>query len=89
MNVHYQTRYPSLHKGMVEICGIPNFSLVFFHVGNYHTDTAGCPLTGSYYQLLEGDYRVLHSADAYKRAYPLLAEAAIVGEQLAVSSYEL
>ena len=46
----------------------------FFHTGNYHTDTAGCLLTGSYYQLVKGDYRVLHSAHAYKRVYPLLVE---------------
>jgi hypothetical protein len=30
-------------------------------------DTRGCLLTGSYYQLINDDYRVLHSADAYKR----------------------
>lgn len=72
MNVHYQGRYPKLHRGMVEIAGIPNFSLVFIHIGNYHTDTRGCPLTGSYWQLIDGDYRVLHSAAAYKHVYPLL-----------------
>jgi len=45
---------------------------VFFHIGNYHTDTRGCLLTGSYYQLINDDYRVLHSADAYKRVYAAL-----------------
>ncbi|MFC3197619.1 DUF5675 family protein [Parapedobacter deserti] len=72
MNRSYSSRYAAMHRGMVEVRGIPNFSLVFFHVGNYHTDTAGCLLTGSYWQLLDGDYRVLHSAAAYKHAYPLL-----------------
>ena len=86
MNAQYRTRYPKLHKGMVEIKGIPNFSLVFFHIGNYHQDTQGCPLTGSYYQLIDGDYRVLHSADAYKRVYPLLAEAAAKEENLFIES---
>jgi len=89
MNAKYQSRYASMHQGMVEIRGIPNFNLVFFHIGNYHQDTRGCPLLGSYYQLINGDYRVLHSADAYKRVYPLLAEAAAVGERLVVMSYEL
>ncbi|MFC7524206.1 DUF5675 family protein [Parapedobacter sp. GCM10030251] len=74
MNVHYGNRYASLHRGMVEVRGIPNFSLVFIHIGNYHTDTAGCLLTGSYWQLIDGDYRVLHSAAAYKYVYPLLME---------------
>lgn len=72
MNVHYQGRYPRLHRGMVEITGIPDFSLVFIHIGNYHTDTRGCPLTGSYWQLIDGDYRVIHSAVAYKQVYPML-----------------
>ncbi|SEL88801.1 DUF5675 family protein [Parapedobacter koreensis] len=74
MNARYSSRYASMHRGMVEVRGIPNFSLVFFHIGNYHTDTAGCLLTGSYWQLIDGDYRVLHSAAAYKLVYPLLVE---------------
>ncbi len=75
MNAKYAPRYPKLHRGMIEITGIPDFSLVFIHIGNTHLDTAGCPLTGSYWQLLDGDYRVLHSAAAYKQAYAsLLAE---------------
>lgn len=72
MNTAYGTRYRGRHRGMVEVRGIPNFNLVFFHIGNYHTDTAGCLLMGSYWQLLKGDYRVLHSAAAYQFVYPLL-----------------
>lgn len=72
MNAKYAGRYNRMHEGMVEVRGIPGFSLVFFHIGNYHTDTAGCLLTGSYWQLIDGDYRVLHSAGAYKHVYPLL-----------------
>lgn len=74
MNTQYGVKYPKLHRGMLEITGIPDFSLVFIHVGNYHTQTAGCPLTGSYWQRLDGDYQVLHSAAAYKYVYPLLVE---------------
>lgn len=74
MNTRYSSRYAAMHRGMVEVRGIPDFSLVFFHIGNYHTDTAGCLLTGSYWQLIDGDYRVLHSAAAYKYAYPRLVE---------------
>ncbi|MBK1439704.1 hypothetical protein JHJ32_06900 [Parapedobacter sp. ISTM3] len=72
MNARYAPKYPKLHRGMVEITEIPNYQLVFIHIGNYHTQTAGCPLTGSYWQLLDGDYQVLHSAAAYKYVYPLL-----------------
>ncbi len=69
MNATYAPRYGDLHRGMMEISGIPNFQLVFIHIGNYHTQTRGCPLTGSYYQLVKGDYHVLHSAVAYRKAY--------------------
>jgi hypothetical protein len=86
MNAKYKSRYPHMHQGMVEIRGIPNFTLVFFHIGNYHTDTRGCLLTGSYYQLIKDDYRVLHSADAYKKVYPLLVHAAEKGRSLIVES---
>ncbi|SFC19055.1 hypothetical protein SAMN05421747_1066 [Parapedobacter composti] len=75
MNARYSVRYPKVHRGMVEITGIPDFSLVFIHIGNYHTDTRGCPLTGAYWRLVDGDYQVLHSAAAYKFVYPQLVEA--------------
>lgn len=74
MNARYERRFPKLHEGMVEITEIPNYQLVFIHIGNYHTDTAGCPLTGSYWQRLDGDYQVMHSETAYKYVYPLLVE---------------
>src|SRR5690606_31897540 len=72
MNAKYTPKYPRLHRGMIEITGIPNYSLVFIHIGNYHTQTAGCPLTGSYWRGLDGAYQMLHSAAAYKYVYPLL-----------------
>lgn len=80
MNARYRQLHGDMHKGMVEVKGIPNFSLVFIHIGNYHQDTEGCLLTGSYYQLFEGDYRVLHSAKAYKELYPLIVEKLQFGE---------
>jgi len=72
MNARYAKRYPVLHEGMVEITEIPNFQLVFFHIGNYHDETRGCPLTGSYWQHLDGDYQVMSSGAAYEFVYPKL-----------------
>jgi hypothetical protein len=72
MNNNYKKRYPGLHKGMVEIVGIPDFSLVFIHIGNHHQETKGCPLTGRYWKFSDGDYRVLQSALAYGSLYPEL-----------------
>src|SRR5690606_17957350 len=39
MNAKYADRFPKLHEGMVEITEIPNYQLVFFHMGNTHADT--------------------------------------------------
>ncbi|WP_262250257.1 DUF5675 family protein [Parapedobacter soli] len=75
MNATYAKRYPHMHEGMVEIIEIPNYQLVFFHAGNDHTDTSGCPLAGLYWVLVNGDYEVRGSRAAYEFAYPkLLAE---------------
>lgn len=74
MNVRYAKWYPEMHEGMVEIIEIPNFQLVYFHRGNTHNDTKGCPLTGLYWEFVDGDYRVELSAKAYQRVYPMLVE---------------
>ena len=74
MNARYEPKYRRIHQGMVEIAEIPNFSLVFIHIGNYHTETLGCPLTGSYWERLDGDYQVMKSAVAYQYVYPRLVE---------------
>jgi Family of unknown function (DUF5675) len=72
MNKNYSLRFPELHQGMIEICGIPNFTAVFIHIGNTISDTRGCPLTGHYWLEAAADYQVCQSAFAYKLAYPKL-----------------
>lgn len=72
MNVNYKKRYPGIHKGMLEIVDIPNFNLVFIHIGNTHLDTKGCPLTGRSWNYENGEYRVVQSALAYESLYKKL-----------------
>lgn len=79
MNTNYKNRYPDLHKGMVEIVGIPDFSLVFIHIGNNHIETKGCPLVGRNWEFSQGDYRVLQSALAYGSLYPELLKVIAEG----------
>ncbi len=74
MHGRYAKRFPKMHEGMVEIHEIPNYQLVFFHTGNDHTHTKGCPLTGSYWVRVDGDYEVRGSSLAYAFVYPLLVE---------------
>ncbi len=79
MNGRYYDDYPKLHRGMLEIRDIPNFSYVYFHKGNSYKETAGCVLVGNQYVLEDGDYRLLASGVAYKKFYPLVAELMLQG----------
>ncbi len=72
MNAEYRQKFPKLHKGMIEINGLPNFSFVYIHIGNTYQQTAGCPLCGFGFEMVNGDYQVLRSKDAYQMIYPKL-----------------
>lgn len=80
MNESYKLKFPGLHRGMLEIKAIPNFSHVYFHIGNYFSETAGCPLLGDIYKLYDGEYAVFDSRKAYMRFYELLVDAVARGE---------
>lgn len=84
MNADYRQKFPKLHKGMIEINGLPNFSFVYIHIGNTYTHTAGCPLCGFGFELVNGDYQVLRSKDAYQMIYPKLL-AIIQGKESGIS----
>ncbi|WP_286895492.1 MULTISPECIES: DUF5675 family protein [Sphingobacterium] len=79
MNGRYYDAYPKMHRGMLEIGAIPNFSYVYFHKGNSYKETAGCILVGAQYVLEDGDYRLLASGVAYKKFYPLVVELMLQG----------
>ncbi|WP_400263140.1 DUF5675 family protein [Sphingobacterium sp. SG20118] len=83
MNGNYYDRFPKLHRGMIEIQGVPNFSHVYIHIGNTHRQTAGCLLVGTRYVFEHGDYRIEQSVTAYKRLYALLVEVMVVREVVA------
>lgn len=73
----YSTLFPSLHKGMIEIAGVPDFRWVLIHVGNYERDTAGCLLLG------RADFEawaVWQSKATYKRFYARTIDAVDAGE---------
>lgn len=76
MNAEYRQKFPKFHKGMIEINGLPNFSFVYIHIGNTYRQTAGCPLCGFGFEMVNGDYQVLRSKDAYQMIYPKLLELA-------------
>jgi hypothetical protein len=79
----YTQKY-AWHEAMIEI-KLPGWQYVLFHIGNYHSDTAGCVLVGS--TLGESETKglaVWSSGDAYARVYPLLLGLAEAGAVLTV-----
>jgi hypothetical protein len=75
-NVDYKKTFGKLHEGMIEISGLPNFSFVYIHIGNTIKETAGCPLCGFGFQIVDGDFQVSQSIAAYKMIYPKLVALA-------------
>lgn len=62
------------HLGMIRLVGVPNFSEILIHWGNYHGDTEGCPLTGaSVGKDAKGNNAVFGSRLAYKAFYRKVA----------------
>lgn len=80
MNSRYKKDYPNMHRGMIEIMHIPEYSYVYIHVGNNFSHTAGCLLVGKSFVYEDKDYILSQSAKAYKMLYPLLIETVIRGD---------
>lgn len=67
---HYAKRFPKMHKGMIWLRDVPNFTYVYIHIGNFPQDTEGCILVGE-----KARSRSLQSSTkAYKRIYPKIAK---------------
>lgn len=71
------------HREMVEIV-VPERTFILFHIGNYVSDTLGCPLIGSRSGEHEGEFAVWDSVKAYKAAYPFLYKAAAAGGSIEI-----
>jgi hypothetical protein len=68
---------PTWHRGMLEVCDVPGFRWILIHIGNTHSDTAGCILVGDGVNGLGQSSRALMgSTTAYIRAYEALVAAA-------------
>lgn len=72
---------PDFHKGMIEICDVPDREAVEFHVGNTIADTKACSLCGDSYSKIPGaHYAVGRSRVTYEKVYPVLRDAILAGE---------
>jgi len=75
----YLKKY-SFHKGMLHIIDIPNFSYVYFHIGNNDDDTAGCPLVAN--SCTVGRNFIEDSTINYEMFYKKVLSALDIGESV-------
>jgi len=65
----YSSRYN--HKHVFELQDVPGFVGIIPHIGNFATDTRGCPLICSGFRLAK-EYQGLNSTPAYLKFYELI-----------------
>ena len=71
----YTKRFPNIHRGMLEIRDVPNFTHILLHCGNTDDDTDGCLLLGNVIsQNITKDGFLGQSTDCYKRVYPIISD---------------
>ena len=85
-NERYRKRFPKIHRGMLEVRGVPNFNYVLIHCGNDDDDTGGCLLVGSSQtsNLEKANGFIGGSTAAYKKIYPPIAKALEMGEEVTI-----
>lgn len=72
----YSLKFQGIHQGMIEVMDVPNFQHILWHIGNTDDDTAGCLLLGNTAEAnLSGQGRIGNSTSAYRRVYPIVAQA--------------
>jgi hypothetical protein len=83
----YKKRFPSIHKGMLQVNNVPNFDFILIHCGNTDEHTAGCLLVGDSQinNMVQKDGFIGESTQAYKRIYPPIAEALENGEEVTIT----
>ena len=74
------SRLKDIHRGMLHLQDVDNFSWVYIHIGNDQYDTHGCLLTGETYNPLIGF--VGSSTDAYISLYKKIVKAMDKGEEI-------
>lgn len=76
----YTRKFPDMHKGMLHVQDVPGFENILIHIGNTDEDTAGCLLVGLNASVADGELRLTSSKLAYEKLYPMVVDAAEMGE---------
>lgn len=81
-HARYTQKYGDMHKGMLWVRDVPNFKWILIHTGNTDEHTSGCLLVGN-----TSDHKgfVGSSVAAYKRIYPVIAQALENGEDVEIT----
>lgn len=79
MTKRYKEKYPDLHRGMLWLRDVPNFTYVYIHVGNMDDHTEGCILTGGGCDARQNAMKTTSSSLAYKALYSKVVDAAEAG----------
>lgn len=84
-----------LHKGMIELVGVPGRSEILIHPANHSAELLGCLAPGTTFtQSTKGSggvkptYFVNNSRDAYKKIYPPIANAIMNGTRVSIMIVE-
>tara|TARA_B110000285_G_scaffold132037_1_gene148192 strand:- start:5338 stop:5814 length:477 start_codon:yes stop_codon:yes gene_type:complete len=87
----YSKRFPSIHKGMLEVCDVPNFKYVLIHCGNDDSHSSGCLLVGDSQEnnVIIKDGWIGKSTNAYKRLYPHIAKQLELGNEVTIEYIDL
>jgi len=74
----YRNRF-EFHNGMLEVCGVPNFTDILIHIGNFISDTAGCLLVANIANNSR-DKKIGDSRRAYIKLYKMVIAQALAGD---------
>ena len=82
----YSKRFADIHKGMLHVLDVPNFSYILIHCGNTDEHTAGCLLVGDTQENnnIKKNGFIGRSTQAYTRVYPKIAKAVKEGEEVTI-----
>ena len=81
----YAKKYGAFHRGMIHVQDVPNFRWILWHTGNTDEHTAGCLLLGdTSQQNISKEGFIGASTAAYKRVYPIIADAIESGTRVRV-----
>jgi len=87
MTKRYAKKFPDMHRGMIWLQDVPDFTWVYIHIGNYPEDTDGCILVGKDRPPSRPE-AIYRSRAAYEYIYTAIADA-IEGEGCSIEIIEV